>query len=162
MAWKVNANVPMSCLVWGGYRNIGNNLSCHNFGHLCTLCGVCSVVMFCFVFFLKFRLPIGLHSSCCISPRTSWTCQKCFSKHRFMTDRMPHIVCHHILNELLLSVAGAVLCDDACLLQGRGGRARRVRLWGLAHVLGDAQVEGRHRQEVRAPRRQEDPSHLDR
>ena len=32
-------------------------------------------------FFLKFRLPIGLHSSCCISTKASGTFQKCFTKY---------------------------------------------------------------------------------
>ena len=36
-----------------------------------TLCGIISVVMFSFLFFLKFRLPIGLHSSRCISQTAS-------------------------------------------------------------------------------------------
>ena len=48
--------------------------------HLCTLCGVRSVVMFYFVFFRKFRLPIGLHSSCNISPTANGTFQICFTK----------------------------------------------------------------------------------
>ena len=56
-------------------------------------------------------------------------------------------------------LSGAVLFDDARLLQGRRGGARRLRPGGLAHVLGDAEVEGGHRQEVRAPRRQEDTRH---
>ena len=48
---------------------------------LSTLWGVRSVVMFCFVFFQKFRLPVGLHNSCSIGPMDNGTCQKCFSKH---------------------------------------------------------------------------------
>ena len=45
-----------------------------------TLCGVCSVVMFCFVFFLKFRLPMRLHGSYFISSTASGTFQNCFIK----------------------------------------------------------------------------------
>ena len=45
-----------------------------------TLCFVPSVVMFCFVFFQKFRLPIGLHNSC-ISPTVGGTCKNSFTKH---------------------------------------------------------------------------------
>ena len=37
------------------------------YSHLFTLCSVRSVVMFCFVLFLKFRLPIWLHSSCTVA-----------------------------------------------------------------------------------------------
>ena len=51
-----------------------------------TMCGVRSVVMFCFVFFLKFWSPIGLHSSCCIRPMTSGTYQKCFTKYHDWPD----------------------------------------------------------------------------
>ena len=43
-------------------------------------CGVGLVVMFCFVFFLKFRLPIGLHISCNISPTAGGTCKKMIYK----------------------------------------------------------------------------------
>ena len=43
--------------------------------------GVLSFVMFCFAFFQKVRLPIGLHSSCSISPAAGGTCQKCSTKH---------------------------------------------------------------------------------
>ena len=46
-----------------------------------TLCGVRSIVMFCFVFILKFRLPIWLHSSCSISPTAGGTFQKCSTKY---------------------------------------------------------------------------------
>ena len=38
-------------------------------------------MMFCDVFFWKFGLPIGLHSSCSISPTSSGTCQKCSTKY---------------------------------------------------------------------------------
>ena len=47
----------------------------------CTLWGICSVVMFCYVFTLKFQLLIGLHSSCNISPSASGTFQKSFTKY---------------------------------------------------------------------------------
>ena len=50
------------------------------------MCGVGSIVMFCYVFFLKFRLPIGLHSSCCISPTASGTLQKNFTKYQDWPD----------------------------------------------------------------------------
>ena len=36
---------------------------------------------FCFVIFPKFRLPVGLHSSCSISLLAGGTCQKCSTKH---------------------------------------------------------------------------------
>ena len=42
---------------------------------------VCSVVMFCFDLFQKFRLPIGLHSSCSIGPMAGETFQKRFAKY---------------------------------------------------------------------------------
>ena len=42
----------------------------------CTLSSILSVVMFCFVFFLKFWLPLGLHSSYCISQMASGTLKK--------------------------------------------------------------------------------------
>ena len=44
-----------------------------------TLWGVRSVVMFCSGFFRKFRSPIGLYSSCTISPTACGT-QKCSTK----------------------------------------------------------------------------------
>ena len=49
--------------------------------HCTVLRGVRSVVMFCYVFFLTFRLPIGLHSSCCMSPTASGSFQKCLTKY---------------------------------------------------------------------------------
>ena len=49
--------------------------------NLCTLCGVPSVVMFGFVFFQTFRLPIGLHSICSISPMAGGTCQKYLTRY---------------------------------------------------------------------------------
>ena len=52
-----------------------------------TLCGVRSVVMshqFCFIW--KFRLPIGLLSSCSISPTAGGTFQKCFTKYHDWPD----------------------------------------------------------------------------
>ena len=51
-----------------------------------TLRGVYSVAMFCFVFFPKLRLPIGLHSSCSISPTANETCQKCSTKYHDRVD----------------------------------------------------------------------------
>ena len=47
----------------------------------CTIWGVPSFVMFSFVFLWKFRLLIGLHNNCSISPRAGGTCQNCFTKH---------------------------------------------------------------------------------
>ena len=41
-----------------------------------TLYGVPLFVMFCFVLFQKIGLPIGLHSSCRISPTAGGTCQQ--------------------------------------------------------------------------------------
>ena len=41
-----------------------------------TVWGVPSFEMFCFVFFQKFRLPIGLHNSCSITPMAGGTCKK--------------------------------------------------------------------------------------
>ena len=43
-----------------------------------------------FVFFLKFRIPIGLHSSCCSSQTASGTFQK--ASQNITTDQMPHSV----------------------------------------------------------------------
>ena len=40
-----------------------------------------SVVMFSLLFFQKFWLPIGLHSSCSVRPTAGGTCQKCSTKH---------------------------------------------------------------------------------
>lgn len=31
MAWKVAANISISCLAWGGEQNIWSNLSYHSF-----------------------------------------------------------------------------------------------------------------------------------
>ena len=45
-----------------------------------TLCGVCSVAMFCFVIFRKFWLPIGLHSSCNIWPNRQGNISKMLHK----------------------------------------------------------------------------------
>ena len=53
------------------------------------MCGVQSLAMICFVFFRKFRLPIGLHSSCIISPTASGTCQNCSTKYHEWGDT-PH------------------------------------------------------------------------
>ena len=53
---------------------------------VCTLCLVPSVTMFCFVICQKFQLPVGLRSSCSISPTAGGTCQKCFTKHRYWGD----------------------------------------------------------------------------
>ena len=49
----------------------------------CTMWGVRdhSVAMFSFVFFRMFRIPIGLHNSCSISPTAGETCQKCSTKY---------------------------------------------------------------------------------
>ena len=46
-----------------------------------TVCVIPKFVMFCFVFFLRFRLPIGLHSSCSMCPTADGTCQKWFTKY---------------------------------------------------------------------------------
>ena len=45
-----------------------------------TLWGVRSVMMLCVLFFLKFQLPIGQHSSCCISPTAGGTFKKSLTK----------------------------------------------------------------------------------
>ena len=47
----------------------------------CTLWVIPSVVMFCYVFFRKFRLPIKLNNNCNISPTAGGTCKKYFKKH---------------------------------------------------------------------------------
>ena len=44
------------------------------------------VAMFCYIFFWKFWLPIGLHSSCSISQRTRGTYQKCSTKYHDWED----------------------------------------------------------------------------
>ena len=47
-----------------------------------TLWGIRSVVMFCFVFYLNFQLPIGLHISyATVSARGRWNLSKMLSKH---------------------------------------------------------------------------------
>ena len=51
-----------------------------------TVCVILSVGMFCFVFCQKFRLPIGLHSSCSISPMDDGICHKCFTKYHHCGD----------------------------------------------------------------------------
>ena len=51
-----------------------------------TQCGVRSLVRFCLVFFLKLRLWIGLHSSCCISPTANGTVQKSCTKYHDWPD----------------------------------------------------------------------------
>ena len=43
-------------------------------------------VFFSFLVFLKFGLPIGLHSSCNISQMANGTFQKCFTKHHDWVD----------------------------------------------------------------------------
>ena len=57
------------------YDNVGESV------RSCTVWGVHSDAMFCFVVFLKFWLPVGLHSSCSISHSAGGTCQKCSVKH---------------------------------------------------------------------------------
>ena len=51
-----------------------------------TDCVIHSVVMFCFVSCQKFRLPVGLHSSCSISPTAGGTCQKSSTKYHDRGD----------------------------------------------------------------------------
>ena len=46
-----------------------------------TLLGIRSIVMFCYLFFRKFRLQIRLHIGYSVNPTVVWTCQKCFTKH---------------------------------------------------------------------------------
>ena len=46
-----------------------------------------------FFFFLKFRLPMGLHSSCRISSTASGTCQKCSTKYHDWVDAPQCILC---------------------------------------------------------------------
>ena len=53
-----------------------------------TLWGICSVVVFCLVFFGQFRLPIGLHNSCSISPTVSVK----NTLHNIMTEQKIQIV----------------------------------------------------------------------
>ena len=50
-----------------------------------TLCGIPSIVMFCFRFFHKFCFPIGLHSRCSVSPTACGT-KKCSRKHHDRVD----------------------------------------------------------------------------
>ena len=54
--------------------------SIHCLGHVCTLCVIPSVVMFCWVFGGKFWLPMGVHSSWNISPPACNTCHKSLTK----------------------------------------------------------------------------------
>ena len=51
-----------------------------------TVCGVRSVVMFCFVFFRKFRLLIELLIAAVSSPAADLRCQKIFTKHHDWAD----------------------------------------------------------------------------
>ena len=53
-----------------------------------TLWGICSVVMFSFL--SKFRLPIGLYSSCSISPMAGGTVKKALQN--ITTERTPQNV----------------------------------------------------------------------
>ena len=55
------------------------------FGNFIVQC-VASPQSKCFVFFLKFRFPIRLHSNCSICPTTSGTCQKWFTKYHNRRD----------------------------------------------------------------------------
>jgi len=48
---------------------------------MASMWGFLSFATFYFVFFRKFRLPIGLHSSCSISPTAGGTCQKLYTKY---------------------------------------------------------------------------------
>ena len=45
-------------------------------GWVCEVQSGASPHSWCFVFFRKFRLPFGLHSSCSISPKADGTCKK--------------------------------------------------------------------------------------
>ena len=72
-----------------------------------TLCGVRSVVIFCFVFLWKFWLPIGLHSSCNISSTASGTFQKYFTKYHDWPDSTQ---CTYV--ELACKVHEARHCQD--------------------------------------------------
>ena len=89
----------------------------------CTLCLVPSVIMFCFVFFHEFQLPIGLHSSYSISPTSNGTCQK--KLQNITTGGTKHSV-DKLLAAVLLTLGRVEL--DAVLLApagvvdvGRGG-----------------------------------------
>ena len=48
--------------------------------------GVLSFAMFCFIFFRKFWLPIGLHYGYSVSPMAGGTCQNFTTKHREWGD----------------------------------------------------------------------------
>ena len=51
-----------------------------------TQCAIHSVVKFCFALDMKFWLPIGLHSSCSISPPASGTCENFMTKYHGRGD----------------------------------------------------------------------------
>ena len=71
--------------IGNAYLFLGNPLK--NFSDMRKRCNSChlhlvaSARSWYFVFFLKFRLPFGLHSSSCISPTANGTFQKCFTKY---------------------------------------------------------------------------------
>jgi len=52
--------------------------------------GIPSFVMFCFVSFLKFRLPIGLHSSCSTSLMAGGDCKNALKN--IVSEGTPHSV----------------------------------------------------------------------
>ena len=66
--------------------------------------------MFCFVFFQKFRLPIGLHNSCSIIRTADGTCQKCSTKHHERGDAPQ---CTEKIRTRALSVSGTP-CPPTC------------------------------------------------
>ena len=54
------------------------------------LCGIRSVVMFCYVFFLKFQLQIGLHIAAVSAQQPVEHFKSAYQN--IMTDRTPHCV----------------------------------------------------------------------
>ena len=110
---------------------------------VCTLWGVRSVVIFCFLFFWKFHLPIGLHNSCSIRPTAGGTCQKCSKKFHNWVDAPQCMVItdknriwfgeKHILCELPWMKADSVKkwCMLQSLVPGPRGPLVRSRVAGV-------------------------------
>ena len=64
--------------LWERFRGFAESLD--------TLCSIRSVAMFCLVLSQKFRLPIGLHYSWCISPTASGTFHNYLTKYQDWPD----------------------------------------------------------------------------
>ena len=83
-------------------------------------------VMFCFLFFWKFLLPIGVHNSCRISTMTGLTCHNLWlinDLQNIRTERTPHSVSSlHLQHHCLLCKSMKPIMLNMCI----GHRARHL------------------------------------